>query len=266
MQYTCDYKDIEKGICYFLTTHPDERFRPSEILNGLIKENICPELNSLVSTFEFELEFDSKCLNSSKIFSKIKHSGSCYLFSTKNLIDLEQLKTSAMSPQDYTLSFFTTIYEEGETILHILCKNALYKHIENISKFHNIDPHLKNDYYQSLFEVIPLSHDGNKTFQVLLNIFLTQSEKQLQSKLELINELNLKFEKCNEQNKFLKQQVKNLSESNDKFITQNNQLICQYENQLITNDKLKSLVLFQSLIIVFLFLLFCNNKQLSYFE
>lgn len=197
MQYQCSYSDIEKGICYFLTTNANQKFTPNEILTGLLTEKICTTLNSKYLDTSYIFEFEEKCYNASKLFSKLKKSGNYYSFSTKAPIDLEIVKAIALSPSDYPTISFDSIYAEGETILHILCANGLYEYINTISESFNINPHMKNESGQTLFDVIPNTQEGYQTFKCLFNSFLTQEVVRTESRLNAVKESNMALTKKN---------------------------------------------------------------------
>lgn len=198
-QYQVSYSEIEKGICYYLTTTANKGFTSIEILNNMLSENICPELNSKIFMAGFKLEFQNKCNDTSKKFPKIKKNGDYYTFSTEKPIDLELIKEIASSPLNYPTVEFDKTYADGQTILHILSANGLYQYIEIVSNFAVIDPHMKNDNGQTLFDVIPSTPNGHQTFKTLFNIFLTQEHKRTEFKLKSMKEDNANLMKKNEE-------------------------------------------------------------------
>lgn len=207
MQYQCTYNEIEKGICYALTTKPNTKFTSSEILNIIIENKICPELCNKYHTREFQTEFEEKCNNASKKSQKLKKNGNCYYFSTKDPIDIEFLKTVVMSPNNYPTIKFDSDYEEGETILHILCSNGLHEYVKKISELINIDPRMKNSLGQTLFDVVPFTINGHQTFKTLFNIFLTQELNKNELNLSQIKKTNVELLKTNKNIEMEKTQI-----------------------------------------------------------
>lgn len=232
MQYKCSYDDIEKGICYFLTTKINQKFTSSEILTNIVNEKICPEINSKFfgRSFGFVTEFEDKCDNALKLFPKIKKFGTYYSFSTENPINIELIKAIVTRPSDYPTVGFDTVYAEGQTILHILCSNGLYKYVDTISQSYNINPHMRNEGGQTLFDVIPLTSDGHETFKTLFNIFLTQEVVRTESRLNTIKESNMALTKKNGE----------LVLINSEMLLTNRTLVTQNETLIQSVEKLKS--------------------------
>lgn len=230
MQYQCSYGDIEKGICYFLTTNANQKFTSNEILSGILTEKICPELNSRVHNTQYKFEFNEKCNDASRLFSKIKRSGDYYSFSTKTPIDLEIVRAIALSPSDYPTISFDSVYAEGETILHILCSNGLYNHVDVISQSFNINPHMKNEAGQTLFDVIPFTEDGHQTFKTLFNIFLTQEIVRTESRLNAVKESNMALTKKNRE----------LATINSEMLLTNRTLVLHNETHVLECMTLRS--------------------------
>jgi len=247
MNYQCTYSDIEKGICFFLSTKPNIFFTSGEILNNLIDMNICSDLKNKINLLCFEMEFENKCKNVLKQFPKIKNVDDKYVFSTEKIIDLEHIKKCISSPDEIVNLNFTSIYANGQTILHILCKNALYKYIDIVSKVVEINPHMKNDFNETLFEVIPFSTDGHETFKVLFNIFVTD----LSTKNSIIEKLADKNTYLSEKNKELTASI----EIYDLNITKNEQTI-EHLNGLDNCCFFQSIIIFG--LISYLFFTFTN--------
>lgn len=186
MEYQCSYDDIEKGICYFLTINKGQKFTSEQILNKLLEKKICLELDS---SSESKSEFENKCDNASKIFSKIKKIGNYYLFIEKHL-DIEIIKNIALFPSDYPTISFDSILPEGDTILHVLCANGCYDCINNVSKSISIDPTIKNENGKTLYDVIPFTQNGYQTFKTLFDILSKQIVKT-ETLLKSTRELNM---------------------------------------------------------------------------
>lgn len=261
MQYQCSYSDIEKGICYFLTANPNQKFTSNEILTRMLTNKICPELNSKVNNNSYKLEFDEKCSNASRLFSKVKRSGNYYSFSTENPIDLEIVKAIALSPSDYPTISFDSVYAEGETILHILCLNGLYHYVETISQSFNINPHMKNEAGQTLFDVIPSTHDGHQTFKTLFNIFLTQEVVRTESRLNAVKESNMALTKKNGELATINSEM---LLTNRKLVGQNDSLVQTFSKLKNETTSLRNTSLFKTVLIMALVAYICYDKFQQY--
>jgi hypothetical protein len=261
MQYQCSYSDIEKGICYFLTTNPNQKFTASEILNMMIAEKICPELNSKVYNSVYGLEFEDKCNNASKLFTKIKKMGSYYSFSTENPIDLEVVKAIVLSPSDYPTVSFDSTYAEGETVLHILCKNGLHQYVSTVAQSFNIDPHMRNEAGQTLFDVIPPTQDGHQTFKVLFNIFLTQEVVRTEAKLSAVKESNMALTKKNGELATINSEM---LLTNRTLVIQNDTLVKSFAKTKGEISSLRKISLLKTILIVALVAYICYDKFQQY--
>lgn len=260
-QFQCTYADIEKGICYFLTTRKNQAFTSDEIFASLLTEKICPELNSKQYSVDFSDEFISKCNNASLKFSKIKRLGQYYVFSTENQIDLNLVKDIVDNPQNYPTVTFDSIYAEGETILHILCANGLSDKLYTISQSFNIDPHLKNENGQTLFDVVPNTKEGHQTYKVLFNIFLSQEIARNETKLNVVKESNANLTKKNGE---LANVNSEMMLTNRKLVSQNTQLVTTTENLKYINRQLKRIVFLQAFILVGMLSYICINFVLPF--
>lgn len=257
MQYQCSYSDIEKGICYFLTTNSNQKFSSSEILTRMLTDKICPELNSRVNNIQYKLEFDEKCNNASRLFSKIKRTGNYYSFSTENPIDLEIVKAIALSPSDYPTISFDSVYAEGETILHILCLNGLYHYIDTVSQSFQINPHMKNEAGQTLFDVVPSTQDGHQTFKTLFNIFLTQEVVRTESRLNTVKESNMALTKKNGELATINSEM---LLTNRKLVTQNEAILKECVTLRSTSRSARLMSFFKTVFIVALVSYICYDK------
>lgn len=248
-QYQVPYAEIEKGICYFLTTKTDKGFTANEILAGILKENICPELNSKINRFGFNTEFSEHVENTSMTLSKIKRIGNQYMFSTKT-INLDDVKAIILQPSDYPSVSFDGIYADGQTILHILCINGLYQYIEIVSQVISIDPHMRNEAGQTLFDVVPQTGDGHQTFRTLFNIFLTQDMLRTESKMKLVNDSNSALTKKNGELVLVNSE---LLITNKKVMSQNDALMKELVKYKQNIKSKNTYSFFKSVFIVILF-------------
>lgn len=252
MQYQCSYDDIEKGICYFLSTNPDKAFTSKEIMKSMLDEKICSGLVYYVDD-NFDAVFEAKCKNASKSFPKIKIIKNTFVFSTSNTINLESIKHIALNSHDFPEISFNDIYMEGQTFFHILASNALHEHLLHLSQNVTIDPHIKNDANQTLFDVIPLSQEGHATFKVLFNIFLSQHTQQLKT----MKEMNKLMTKTNDS---LEVQLYEVSREKSQFEKKNKDLTREYDKVLMLLSEKDQKILFRTIIIaiLFVFVVFVN--------
>lgn len=171
------YSKLEDAIVFFFTLHKEEQFTKEQLFDGLIANNICPELSSkYIVQGNFWNDFTAKCESTVVKFDNIHKNGLYYYYekSHTHKSDVKTIRKFLEDPSSYVDITLGAPYANGQSILHILCIMCEHELLDGLCKLYVVDLHTKNESGQTLFDVIPNTTEGFKTFKVLLGVFLTQ--------------------------------------------------------------------------------------------
>mgnify|MGYP001566138410 CR=1 FL=1 len=153
MQYP--EEKIEDAIYYILSLNPDVFFTVDELYDIIKKDKIC-NVNSksaLKTRFSsMELNFTNLCICEDKI-KFIKNNDN----NDNNLINVSNLSYDMVSvvnnPERYPNVKFNIIYENGQTIQHLLCISGNINLLKKIHENFGLDFNVKNSQGETIMDV-----------------------------------------------------------------------------------------------------------------
>lgn len=214
--------NLSKAVYYALTLHPNKRFTAADLYDEIESENICPELTNVILTRATRINALKDITNAMHKTSEDYNNvycidGTCYLKQkNKYIADWEP---SIRTETSKSLINLDSIECEGDSLLHLLCRNGEDELIESIARYHNLDLTRKNSKGESVADVV---FDDVKTLKTLLKIVSRQALDFQSSKLE---EAVLRNEDLMAANRGLVVNKKKLDLSNDNLRIWNFRLI-----------------------------------------
>ncbi len=144
-------------------------------------------------------------------------SGNMYAYNLCNVpkFNMKQIEDVVANPQKYPEIKFDTIYEHGQTILHILCIENRQDLLEKIGSSFNINFFAKNESDQTLFDVISVKTDisSQLLYKMLLKLMTDQMREIKDSGLSSIKTKNTLLQEQNNklfnENRILQKQTDN---------------------------------------------------------
>jgi len=162
MQY--DYSDLDRAIYYVLTLNPDKPMSKNEIIDKLNSENALGIHIFRGAQFDIDGYFN-KCLDKMvKTYKNITVSDGKYVYNLKSTpkFDLKKIETIIKYPNQFPDIKFDTIYQHGQTILHILCMENRYDLLEKLDASFNLNFFVKNEIDQTVFDIIDTNINENE--------------------------------------------------------------------------------------------------------
>lgn len=181
MEY--NYRDLDNAVHYILTLHPNVKFTPEDMMNEIRLEDVCPELCTKARTRAGKAECLDDIRNSMMNISTrsgivYKH-GRCQL--KENNFDIKKIQNIIKTPQAYPQVKFDEPYENGDSILHILCREGEYELLEELARSFNINVQTFNNKGENLVDVVP--PENQEVLRSLVKIMLNQMREQQNSAL-----------------------------------------------------------------------------------
>lgn len=167
MEYELD--DLYKAVYFTLSLNKNKRFTMTELYDEIVTNGSCPELTRSYYTRSNTLLSDA-CQKTSRTYQNVHFDGSKCHLSVCDEYDMDEIKRIIKNPGLYSFGLDKP-YHNGQTILHILCKEGQSELLDELSKSFNIDVTIKNELGQSMLDVIPNDkQDVTKTlFKIVLN-------------------------------------------------------------------------------------------------
>jgi hypothetical protein len=221
MEYS--YDKLSDGIYYLLSVYPNQMFTKDDLLTSLNKENICPEYFIRMGARIHSTYFLDCCDNVVKNYKNVNYDGTFYTLKTNTTkYDFEKVEKIILHPELYPEVKFDRIYENGQTILHMVCSENKLSLLEKLGKSYELDFFVKNDYGQRLQDVIPYNTLGSLTMRTLIDVMTTQLKEKHDGNLAESKQLNTKLQHKNNEIFFENQvlKTKNISMSHKLFMYQ----------------------------------------------
>lgn len=202
MEFT--YDQLADGIYYFLSLYPNEQFTKEELLQGLEKDKICPEYFNTSITRNRSSYFDKCCADVSNNYKNVYYDGDRYsLIKMSSKYNFKQIENIINNPDMYPDVTFDKIYENGQTLLHIVCSENRFDLLEKIGKLYAIDFYTKNESGQFLYDVISNTNSGVLTMRTLVKLLTNQMKETHDGMLIEIKKLNTFLQKKNNEMYYL---------------------------------------------------------------
>ena len=175
MQY--NYSDLDKAIYYILTLNPDKQLSKDEIMDKVNSENV---INiHIFRGSQFDIYFN-ECLNKMiETYKNVTVSDDKYTYNLKSeqKFDLKKIEIIVKYPDQFPDVKFDTIYQHGQTILHILCMENRYDLLEKLDASFNLNFFVKNEFDQTVFDVVDTNVRGTLMYKILSKLVSKQSKE-----------------------------------------------------------------------------------------
>ncbi len=215
MEYS--YTDLSKAIYYVLSLHPNKEMTIDDIYYELVKENACVDFteNNQQNSHIHNLHFHKSCYKMMSTYKNVNYNNikNTYVIATtkKSKYNIDEIKNIILHNQSYQYAKYDDIYENGQTIVHILCIEGMHELLEHILSSNKINLLVENNFGQSLFDVVSIN--DNETMKILLRSS-TRQIKQLNNekidngnkfKQDLINAENILYSEISYSKKLLQE-------------------------------------------------------------
>lgn len=171
-------KDLSKAIYYVLSLNPNKSYNVEELNDLLLNEKACPEFtDNVVTRYQLskaldELSKELKIMMETydNLFfanDKITLTNESQLTNIKKIIESEKY-------QEIKKLDFESLEYDGDSLLHLLCKNKETELLNIVSKYHNINFLKQNVSGVTLLNI--LAEKEKKELVAAMNICLKQIE------------------------------------------------------------------------------------------
>lgn len=217
MEYSLS--ELYKSVLFTLSLNPNKKFRLDELYQEIIKNGSCPELSTFYYT-RSDLTLVTACEKAIDTYQNIHFDGKTYYLETNNNketinnYNIGEISKIIKNPTEHDFSL-EKIYQNGQTILHILCEMHNDKLLNELHKSFNIDLTIKNNIGKSVLDVVP--YDNQDFVKLLLKIMAEQSSiyhniytSELKTKTEkdlLVSEIRIKNNVLLEENNTLRNKI-----------------------------------------------------------
>lgn len=171
--------NLSDAVYYILTLNPNKKFSLAEMINKLDSENACPEFSnqSLYMTrssrIKINEELDRAMTDATLKYNNVHYSdGLCYLKQRNKHVEF--IEPSIKTEVEKSSINIESLEYDGDSLLHLLCRNSETELLETISKYYEINVNKSNSKGESLLDVV--SDDDTKTLKTLIKILLKQHE------------------------------------------------------------------------------------------